>query len=196
MFTSRAEYRLHLRQDNAEDRLLERGHALGLVDDVTLAKYRARVAKLDAMRARLAETKVLPDIINPFLEGEGGAPVAESIYALPLLRRPEISFPALATHLGISLDDWSPAERTAFEAAEKYEGFFERQRRDIERSLRLAHLRIPADFDYGDAKGLSGEAMQKLANRRPLTVGDATRIAGVTPADVSALIYHLNRQAA
>jgi tRNA uridine 5-carboxymethylaminomethyl modification enzyme len=196
MFTSRAEYRLHLRQDNAEERLLERGHALGLVDDATLAKYRARVAKLDAMRARLAEMKLLPGAINPFLEGLGGAPVTESVYALPLLRRPEISFPALAAHLGISLDDWSLAERTAFEAAERYEGFAERQRRDVERSRRLAHLRIPADFDYEDAKGLSGEALQKLALRRPLTVGDATRIAGVTPADVSALIYHLNRKAA
>jgi tRNA uridine 5-carboxymethylaminomethyl modification enzyme len=196
MFTSRAEYRLHLRQDNAEERLLERGHALGLVDAATVAKYRARVARFAAMRERLAATKVLPEAINPFLEGEGGAPVTESVYALPLLRRPEIAFTALATHLGIPLEGWTLAERTAFEAGEKYQGFFERQQRDIERSRKLAHLRIPADFDYAVAKGLSGEALQKLATRRPLTVGDASRIAGVTPADVSALIYHLNRRAA
>ncbi len=196
MFTSRAEYRLHLRQDNAEERLLERGHALGLVDDATLAKYRARAARLEAMRARLAEAKILPAEINPFLEGYGGSPVAESVYALPLLRRPEVSFPALAAHLGISLEDWSLAERTAFEAAERYEAFAERQRREIERSRKLAHLRIPGDFAYADAKGLSGEALQKLSARRPLTVADASRIAGVTPADVSTLIYHLNRRAA
>lgn len=196
MFTSRAEYRLHLRQDNAEERLLERGHALGLVDAATLAKYHARAAKLAAMRTRLAGTKVVPESINPFLEGEGGAPVAESVYALPLLRRPEVSFAALAARLGISLENWSLAEKTAFEAAERYEGFAERQRREIERSRKLAHLRIPADFDYAMAKGLSGEALQKLSARRPLTVGDACRIAGVTPADVSALIYHLNRKAA
>lgn len=195
MFTSRAEYRLHLRQDNAEERLLERGHALGLVDDATLAKYHARAAKLEAMRARLAETKIAAAEINPFLEGEGSAPVSESVYALPLLRRPEIAFPALAARLGIPLDDWSHVEKTAFEASERYAAFAERQRRDIERSRKLAHLRIPADFDYAEAKGLSGEALQKLSRNRPLTVGDASRIAGVTPADVSALIYYLNRRA-
>jgi tRNA uridine 5-carboxymethylaminomethyl modification enzyme len=193
MFTSRAEYRLYLRQDNAEERLLEKGRALGLVDDAVLLRYQARAAKLKAMRDRLAETKVLADTINPYLEGEGGSPVSESVYALPLLRRPEVSFVQLAARLGVSLEDWNLVETTAFEASQRYEGFADRQRREIERSLRLAHLRIPADFDYAAAKGLSGEAVQKLRHRRPLTVGEAGRIAGVTPADVSGLIFHLKR---
>lgn len=194
MFTSRAEYRLHLRQDNAEERLLEKGHALGMVDDAVLAKYRDRVARLAAVRARLGDTKVSPAVINPFLQAHGGAPVTESVTALSLLRRPEVTLRALAAHVGVSLDTLSTPEIVALEAGEKYSGFLERQQREIERTLKLAGLRIPEDFDYTTAKGLSGEALQKLVQRRPLTVGDAQRIAGVTPADVSTLIYYLNRR--
>ncbi len=193
MFTSRAEYRLHLRQDNAEERLLEKGHALGLVDDQVLAKYRDRTARIAAVRERLAQAKVTPAAINPFLAAQGGAPVTESLQALSLLRRPEVTLRALAVALDISLASLSAPEVVSLEASEKYQGFLERQRREIDRTLKLASLRIPDDFDYAAAKGLSGEAVQKLAQRRPLTVGDAQRIAGVTSADVSTLIYHLNR---
>jgi tRNA uridine 5-carboxymethylaminomethyl modification enzyme len=193
MFTSRAEYRLHLRQDNAEDRLLEKGHALGMVDDAVLAKYRARANRFAELRARLAKTKVTPAEINPFLAAQGGQPVTESVQALPLLRRPEVSLSGLLRHLGIPVTEWTRAEITALEASEKYEAFLERQRREIDRSVKLAHLRIPENFDYPAAKGLSGEALQKLSHRRPLTVGEAARIAGVTPADISGLIFHLNR---
>ncbi len=194
MFTSRAEYRLHLRQDNAEDRLLEKGHALGLVDDAVLLRYQARAARMEDMRKRLAETKVSTDVINPFLEESGGTPVTESVYALPLLRRPEVSFPALAGCLGVSLEDWTTSEKVSFEATERYSGFQERQRREIERTRELAGMRIPESFDYDLAKGLSAEAVQKLRLRRPLTVADAGRIAGVTPADISGLIYHLRHR--
>jgi tRNA uridine 5-carboxymethylaminomethyl modification enzyme len=193
MFTSRAEYRLHLRQDNAEDRLLEKGHALGMLDDAVLTKYRARAARFEALRARLASTKVTPAEINPFLTAQGGQPVTESVQALPLLRRPEVSLSGLLGHLQIPVTEWTLAEIVALEASEKYQGFLDRQRREIDRTLKLTALRIPADFDYATAKGLSGEALQKLTRRRPLTVGDAQRIAGVTPADISGLIFHLNR---
>ncbi len=193
MFTSRAEYRLHLRQDNAEDRLLEKGHALGMVDDAVLTKYRARAARFEALRARLASTKVTPEFINVFLTAQGGQPVTESVQALPLLRRPEVSLSGLLGYLQIPVTEWTNAEIIALEASEKYQGFLDRQRREIDRTLKLTALRIPADFDYTAAKGLSGEALQKLSRRRPLTVGDAQRIAGVTPADISGLIFHLNR---
>jgi tRNA uridine 5-carboxymethylaminomethyl modification enzyme len=196
MFTSRAEYRLHLRQDNAEERLLEKGHALGLVDASVLHKHEKRRARLDALRARLAETKVTAETLNPFLAAQGGSPVSESVYALPLMRRPEVPLPGLLAHLGISTGDWTRAELTAFEASERYQAFQDRQQREIDRSLRLTDLRIPEAFDYEEAKGLSLEARQKLGALRPLTVGHAQRIAGVTPADISGLIYHLNRKAA
>ena len=196
MFTSRAEYRLHLRQDNAEDRLLVKGHELGLVDGVVLQKYEKRRARLDALRVRMAETKVTADSLNPFLTAQGGSPVTESVYALPLMRRPEVPLPGLLAHLGISTEDWTRAELTAFEASERYQAFQDRQQREIDRSVRLTDLRIPEAFDYEEAKGLSLEARQKLRTLRPLTVGHAQRIAGVTPADISGLIYHLNRKAA
>ncbi|MCD6023608.1 MAG: glucose inhibited division protein, partial [Fibrobacteria bacterium] len=196
MFTSRAEYRLHLRQDNAEDRLLEKGHALGLVEASVLRKYEKRRARLDALRGRLAETKVTAGSLNPFLAAQGGSPVSESVYALPLMRRPEVPLPGLLAHLGISTAGWTRAELTAFEASERYQAFQDRQQREIDRSLRLIDLRIPEAFDYEEAKGLSLEARQKLRAVRPLTVGHAQRIAGVTPADISGLIYHLNRKAA
>jgi tRNA uridine 5-carboxymethylaminomethyl modification enzyme len=196
MFTSRAEYRLHLRQDNAEDRLLVKGHDLGLVDGAVLLKYEKRRARLDALRARLAETKIPADSLNPFLAAHGGSPVTESVYALPLMRRPEVALPALLAHLEVPVADWSAAELTAFEAAERYQAFQDRQQREIDRSVRLTDLRIPEAFDYEEAKGLSLEARQKLQEKRPLTVGHAQRIAGVTPADISGLIYHLNRKAA
>ena len=99
-------------------------------------------------------------------------------------------------HLGISTEEWTRAELTAFEAAERYQAFQDRQQREIDRSVRLTDLRIPEAFDYEEAKGLSLEARQKLHALRPLTVGHAQRIAGVTPADISGLIYHLNRKAA
>jgi tRNA uridine 5-carboxymethylaminomethyl modification enzyme len=193
MFTSRAEYRLHLRQDNAEERLLEKGHALGMVDDAVLAKFRDRQARLAAVRTQLAEAKVTPPFINPFLTALGGSAVTESVQALSLLRRPEVTVRGLADHLGIALSTLSTPEIVALEAGEKYQGFLERQQREIDRTLKLTALRIPADFDYETAKGLSGESLQKLAQRRPLTVGDAQRINGVTPADISTLIFHLNR---
>jgi tRNA uridine 5-carboxymethylaminomethyl modification enzyme len=193
MFTSRAEYRLHLRQDNAEERLLAKGHALGMVDDEVLAKYQDRAARIAAVRTLLADAKVTPPLINPFLLALDGSPVTESVQALSLLRRPEVTVRGLADHLGISLASLSNPEVVALEAGEKYQGFLERQQREIDRTLKLASQRIPADFDYINAKGLSGEAQQKLAKRRPLTVGDAQRIAGVTPADVSTLIFYVNR---
>ncbi len=194
MFTSRAEYRLHLRQDNAEERLLEKGHALGLVEDAVLSRHELRRGRMDEMKKRLLETKATPERINPFLESRGGSGLSESEPALSLLRRPEVSLPGLLRHLEIGFEDWSTPELVALEAGERYRGFQERQRREIDRNQRLAGLRIPESFNYADAHALSVEARQKLEHRRPLTVGQAQRIAGVTPADVSGLIFHLQHR--
>ena len=105
-----------------------------------------------------------------------------------------MALPKLLLHLGISFGNWSNAELVALEAGERYQGFQERQRKEIDRNVRLAGLRIPDTFDYSEACALSVEARQKLELRRPLTVGQAQRIAGVTPADVSGLIYHLQHR--
>ena len=196
MFTSRAEYRLHLRQDNAEERLLEKGHALGLVDDAVLRRYQRHSRRMEEMKTRLLETKATPEETNSYLDSCGGRGLSQSETALSLLRRPEVSLPGLLLHLGITMEGWSEAQLVALEAGERYRGFQERQRRDIDRSQRLSELRIPETFNYADAHALSVEARQKLDRRRPMTVGQAQRIAGVTPADVSGLIFHLQHRRA
>lgn len=192
MFTSRAEYRLHLRQDNAEERLLERGHALGLVDATTFAKYRAFRRRLEAARSRLSEARAFGPGVDAFLASAGSAPLESAVPALTLLRRPNVAVAGLFASLGLEhgLDS---RELLALEASERYRGFRDRQDKEIERNRRLEGLRIPPDFDYGEARALSTEARQKLAARRPLTVGLAQRIAGVTPADLSGLIFHITR---
>ncbi len=193
MFTSRAEYRLHLRQDNAEDRLLEKGHGLGLIADAVLRRYTERRTRREAKQAELRERKVTPAEINPFLAARGGG-IRESTPVWSLLRRPEIKWPELLTYLDLAPPDWGEPEWVAFEAGERYRGFQERQRREIERSRKLSEWRIPATFDFGQAQALSLEARQKLQQRRPLTVGQAQRIHGVTPADISGLIFHLQKR--
>jgi tRNA uridine 5-carboxymethylaminomethyl modification enzyme len=192
MFTSRAEYRLHLRQDNAEERLLRKGHELGLIDEGTFAKFEAWKAKLDGARATLGRSRAFGPDVDGYLAACGSAPLDEATTALSLLRRPDVGLPGLAACLGLELG-LSGKEMLIVEAAERYRGFWDRQLKEIERNKRLEGLRIPAGFDYAKAHALSTEARQKLAARRPLTVGLAQRIAGVTPADISGLIFHINQ---
>lgn len=192
MFTSRAEYRLHLRQDNAEERLLEKGHALGLLDDASLRKYQAWRARLDSARQALASAKAFGGKVDAFLASCGSAALDEAVSALTLLRRPGVTVSGLMQCLGLP-HDLEMRDLLALEASERYQGFRDRQDKEIERNRRLEGLRIPPDFDYAAAQAISLEARQKLAIRRPLTVGLAQRIAGVTPADVSGLIFHIGK---
>lgn len=192
MFTSRAEYRLHLRQDNAEERLVGKGRALGLLDDSAYGKYEAWLARIDAARERLAKARAFGPAVDAYLAACGTAALDEPASALSLLRRPDVGLAGLAECLGLDLG-LGPQDLLRVEAAERYRGFRERQDKEIERNKRLEGLRIPERFDYAGAHALSIEARQKLAARRPLTVGLAQRIAGVTPADISGLIFHLNQ---
>ncbi|MDB5102352.1 MAG: gidA [Fibrobacteres bacterium] len=195
MFTSRAEYRLHLRQDNAEERLLEKGHALGMVDDGIFAKYLGWKAKLAHAKETLASTRAFGPKVDAYLASCGSAALDESAAALSLLRRPDVGLPGLFACLGLE-SDLTAREMLVLEASERYRGFWDRQLKEIERNKRLEGLRIPADFDYPAAHALSTEARQKLASKRPLTVGLAQRISGVTPADISGLIFHINQGSA
>jgi tRNA uridine 5-carboxymethylaminomethyl modification enzyme len=193
MFTSRAEYRLHLRQDNAEERLLEKGHALGLVADDVFVKYGSWRKKLESVRDGLAKARAFGPAVDGFLASRGSAALDEPVTALSLLRRPNIDLAGLAACVGLE-HGLGGHELLIVEASERYRGFWERQLKEIERSKKLEDLRIPPDFDYAAAHALSIEARQKLASKRPLTVGLAQRISGVTPADVSGLIFHINQK--
>ena len=202
MFTSRAEYRLSLREDNADLRLTEIGRTLGLVDD---ARWDAFCRKRDAVAAeiqRLGETRVNPAVLDAHArERLSLQRLDRHPSLLDLLRRPDVEYDVLMTLrdeqgallAGPGLEDPVQAEQVDIQA--KYAGYVDRQRDEIERQKAQADQAVPDDFDYAGVAGLSTEVRQRLAAARPATVGQAARISGVTPAAVSLLLVHLKRHA-
>jgi tRNA uridine 5-carboxymethylaminomethyl modification enzyme len=181
MFTSRAEHRLLLREDNTDVRLLGHGRRLGLVDDATWALAERRRAAVAAELERLAATRVPPGVD---LEGLGSAPLRRPTTLLELLRRPEIDAAALA-RFGPAIADPSVAERV--EVVVKYEGYLRRQEVEAARLGRLEGVRLPDDLDYRSLGALSNEVREKLSAARPRSLGQAARLSGITPAAVSIL---------
>ena len=192
MFTSRAEYRLRLREDNAELRLTEAGRALGLVDDARYEAFCARRAALERERARLEGLRLVPGRVPEELAVEVlGRPLGRDQTAWRLLRRPEVRYPDLMRIAGPGVDD--PALAAQLEIEAKYAGYVERQEEEVARTRDREALRIPSGFDFSEVRGLSAEVSEKLARHRPATVGQAGRVSGVTPAAVSLLLVHLKR---
>ena len=194
MFTSRAEYRLHLREDNADLRLTEKGRELGSVD---AARYDASCRKRDAVERETQRLRAMwaapGNALGREIEATLGVAVSRETNALDLLRRPELDYAAITrvATLGPPVDDVRVAEQV--EIAAKYSGYLERQNGEIERQRRHEAMAIPDQFDYAAVRGLSAEVLQKLQRSRPQTVGQAARIAGVTPAAISLLLVHLKR---
>ncbi len=197
MFTSRAEYRLLLREDNADLRLTPIGREMGLVDD---QRWKAFCRKRDAVEAeqeRLAGIVLHPDRVDAqTMERVFGAPLARESRALDLLRRPDVSYRDLAglEAVGGAVSDPTVAEQVEIQA--RYAGYIERQRAEIERARAQESTLLPEDIDYADIPGLSNEVRQKLARIRPGTLGQAARIDGMTPAGVSLLLVHLKKRRA
>jgi len=197
MFTSRAEYRLQLREDNADLRLTERGRELGLVDDTRWAAFSAKREAIEHETARLKSLWAAPG--NPLahaIEATLGVAVSREGNAHDLLRRPELDYATLmrVPALGPAVDDAKVAEQVEVQA--KYAGYVDRQRDEIERQRRHETTSIPGSFDYAHVSGLSAEVRSKLENARPDTIGQAQRISGVTPAAISLLLVHLKRRSA
>lgn len=197
MFTSRAEYRILLRQDNADQRLTARSHAIGLADEeryaLTMKKYEAVQELQD-----YAETTLLKaSDINPYLESVGSAPLTESKKLADLAARPELSLPDLLRFVprGTSDCHFEPIREisSAVEIFLKYRGYIEREKALADKMARLENLRIPADFDFDKVSGLSIECRQKLMRYRPETIAQASRISGVSPADISVLLVYFGR---
>jgi tRNA uridine 5-carboxymethylaminomethyl modification enzyme len=194
MFTSRAEYRLQLREDNADLRLTGIGRELGLVDDARFAAFERKREAIERETARLGALWAAPNnALGREVVATLGVPVSREVNALDLLRRPELDYAALAAlpALGPAVDDASVAEQV--EIGVKYSGYLERQNDEIARHRRNETTVIPAAFDYARVHGLSAEARQKLERVRPETVGQAQRIPGMTPAAISLLLVHLAR---
>ena len=195
MFTSRAEYRLQLREDNADARLTEAGRKLGLVDD---ARWDAYCRKRDAVEretARLKATWVQPARV-PLEDQERvlGKAMEREYSLFDLLRRPEVSYSSLLSlpNAGEVVEDNAVAEQV--EIAAKYSGYIERQKDEVEQQLAQEGLRLPTDLDYMGVRGLSKEVQLKLNQHKPETIGQASRIQGITPAAISLLLVHLKRR--
>ena len=192
MFTSRAEYRLLLREDNADLRLTETGRELGLVDDARWQRFDAKREAIERETARLATTFVHPG--TPEAEALAqrlGKPLGREYSLADLLKRPELDYPAIAGLKGDGIDDQQAAEQVAIQA--KYAGYIDRQQDEIDRLRRHENMPLPVDLDYASVDGLSNEVRQKLEEARPQTLARAGRIPGMTPAAVSLLLVYLKK---
>ena len=193
MMTSRSEYRLLLRQDNADNRLTAIGHRLGLVSGERLAAVEEKYRTVDREIRRLASHGLPPSAeLNEFLESRGTAPVHDGASLLALLRRPQVRYGDLR-RFDPDMPDLPPEAAEQVEISVKYEGYIQRQAQEVEELRRMEGRKLPPDLDYAAIQGLRLEAREKLAAVRPLDLGQASRISGVSPADVAALMIYLER---
>lgn len=190
MMTSRSEYRLLLRQDNADSRLTPLGRRVGLVGDARYAAFEAKQGRITAEKTRLEQTVLSPAKANSFLEPLGETPLKSGASLADLLRRPAISYVELAK-IDENRPNLSRAEALTVESDIKYAGYAARQIGEVKRHIKLEEKKLPAGLDYKAIKGLRIEAAQKLAQIQPLTIGQASRISGVNPADISVLLIYL-----
>lgn len=196
MFTSRAEFRILLRQDNADLRLTQLGRDIGLVNDQRYAEYSAKKTAIDEAIGILERTSVTPDIINPMLEAKACAPLSQGMKAERILIRPEVNLAdILAVHaeLQAALSGYSTEVLEQVEIQKKYDGYIRKEREQAEKMIRLDDIRLPETFDYGMVKALSFEGREKLSRMKPNSLGQASRISGVTPADISVLMVYIGR---
>jgi len=194
MFTSRAEYRLLLREDNADLRLTPSGRELGLVDEARWRRFDLKREAIVREQQRLKALCIRPGTdLAAAVEKSLEVPVVRDCRAHDLLRRPEISYRQLAAVAGIDTDISDPSVMEQIEIQAKYAGYIERQETEIDRQRRYEDQLLPADLDYGTVRGLSTEVREKLSHQQPGTLGQAARIPGVTPAAVSLLLVHLKK---
>ncbi|WP_278553066.1 tRNA uridine-5-carboxymethylaminomethyl(34) synthesis enzyme MnmG [Elizabethkingia bruuniana] len=195
MFTSRAEYRLLLRQDNADIRLTEKAHKLGLASDERLQKVENKIAKSSELEEFLKATSVKVDDINPILEENSSSPVNQSFRAAQILTRPNIDLNKLCAieEIKNKAAEYTDEVREQAEINIKYKGYIDKEKENVAKLHRLENIKIPENFDYSKVNSLSAEAKQKLSSVRPETIAQAGRISGVSPADINILLIFLGR---
>jgi len=195
MFTSRAEYRLQLREDNADMRLTAKGRELGLVDDVRWEAFSRKQEAVAREQARLKKTFVQPASVSRETQlAVLGKEIDHEYSLFELLRRPEVTYEALLTLGELGLGELAPEVREQVEIAAKYQGYIDRQFDEVARSRGQENTKLPADLDYREIHGLPIEAQQKLNAQKPETIGQASRISGITPAAISLLLVYLKRK--
>jgi tRNA uridine 5-carboxymethylaminomethyl modification enzyme len=196
MFTSRAEYRLLLRQDNADLRLSARSHELGLASKERVDEVNRKYNEVNAIVSYFKNTSAEPGVINNFLSEAGSANINQKVRYYNLLSRPNIAIAQMASADGILKNFLSPYSTEAIEEAEilmKYEGYIQREQENAEKLSRLEELKIQAEFNYDAISSLGAEALEKFKKHRPATIGQASRISGISPADISVLLVHMGR---
>ena len=197
MFTSRAEYRILLRQDNADLRLTPIAHRIGVRGaDVRMDRVRLKNQATAEIETFFRNASVVPDQVNGYLQSVESAPIGQKVKLHNILLRPQVNIPGLAAVLPELAAFLAPYEQECVELAEigiKYEGYIQKEQDMVDKMSRLEDLHLSPDFDYAGISGLSIEARQKLARMKPRTIGQASRISGVNPADVSVLLVHMGR---
>nr|WP_305888639.1 tRNA uridine-5-carboxymethylaminomethyl(34) synthesis enzyme MnmG [Methylomonas sp. SURF-2] len=195
MFTSRAEYRLQLREDNADLRLTEQGRAMGLVDDARWRRFEEKREAIANLQGKLAKKWIRTETDEAALaEQLWGKKLLKEASLMEMLRRPEVDVDNLLRFSGETEVDEQVAEQVAIQA--KYAGYIDRQQTEINRAQRYEHLKLPDNVDYSLVSGLSNEVSEKLKKQRPETLGQASRIPGITPAAISLLLVHLKKKSA
>ncbi|MES2780677.1 MAG: tRNA uridine-5-carboxymethylaminomethyl(34) synthesis enzyme MnmG [Bacteroidota bacterium] len=196
MFTSRAEYRILLRQDNADVRLTEMGHKLGLASDERLEAVQQKILKTDSLVKQFKKTSITPSEVNPMLEHLGTSPVPQNYKLDAILSRPQVSLNDMIQALPLVQNIVIGCDIETLLQTEillKYEGYLEKEKQLADKINRLEDIKIIDDFDYSNIQSMSKEAREKLNRQKPKTLGQASRISGISPADVSVLMIHLGR---
>ncbi len=198
MFTSRSEYRLLLRQDNADFRLTPLAHKLGTISDSRFKDFEAKYTAIEKWKTLVTQTSVDPKEMNPYLEEKGSAPINQKVKAEKVLLRPQVHLPELI-HASSDLKqllDTDPVSNEVLESCEiqmKYKGYLEREAQLASKTERMENLKIPTSTDYSKLHNLSTEAKEKLSKVQPQTIAQASRISGISPSDISVLLVHLGR---
>lgn len=196
MFTSRSEYRLLLRQDNADVRLTPLSHKLGLASDERMKRVEEKTSGYEAIIHYFKNNSAEPGEINPFLESQGSAPINQKVRFYNVLSRPNVSIPEMTRYSKSLENALAGYDNESIEQAEilmKYEGYIEREKENAEKLKRLEELKIWKDFNYDEVNSISAEAREKLKKIRPGTLGQAARISGINPSDISILMVYMGR---
>ena len=192
MFTSRAEYRILLRQDNADFRLTELSHELGYATEERYAAVMKKHEEVEKLAALCESQKIRADVVNSLLEAAGSTPLTESKRLSELVARPELTLEQLLTVVPRGTN-YSSDVVTSVEISIKYAGYIEREKLQAQKNNRLEYIKIPENFDFDALNGLSIECRQKLKRYKPETIAQASRISGVSPADISVLLVYFGR---